>query len=341
MCSTATQTALYCGRVAHTRFKPVLHSFSYPLFFCFLDLSEVGKIFEGGRKSMLWPLNLLMSFREEDHLKNGEGLLCNTNDTHENSADSNTLPFRIRRLVSERTGGKCNPTADQKICLLTHLCYFGYCFNPVSFYYILKGNTMEEEDNIEAIVAEVSNTPWNEMKCYVLHPDSKDIEIVQDGRSRKILDDDNIKSINYVFKKRFHVSPFMEMDYIYDWTFWHLRESKIAVTANMVKLDEKDNANVSKDVKNGTKHFNAFFDINRSSFTPFSLCYQLVRWPVYCFIIQIWIHVEALKLFIKGVEFIPHPEGSETMVSSMIAAIMTPFFELKEYIASKRVDKSD
>lgn len=94
--------------------------------------------------------------------------------------------------------------SDQQILLLTHLSYYGYCFNPVSFYYILKkgassigsaGSTANadkgasskfSDENIEAIVAEVSNTPWNEMKCYVLHPDSEDMMQVKDGRSRKL-----------------------------------------------------------------------------------------------------------------------------------------------------------
>jgi DUF1365 family protein len=44
--------------------------------------------------------------------------------------------------------------------------YYGYCFNPVSLYFILKPNTNASnngsEDEVEAIVVEVSNTPWNE-----------------------------------------------------------------------------------------------------------------------------------------------------------------------------------
>ena len=69
------------------------------------------------------------------------------------------------------------------------------------------------------------------MKCYVLHPDSEDMMLVQDGRSRKLhvrtdwnagpvagdvsdaagVGDTEWKSINYIFKKKFHVSPFMGM----------------------------------------------------------------------------------------------------------------------------------
>ena len=335
-------TALYCGRVSHTRYQPVVHAFSYPLFFCLLDLSEVNMLFRTsiGKKgrAKLWPLNLLMTFRDEDHLKNGEGLAKDSDNDHDNDLSS-----RVRRLVSDRTKGKCKISQEQKIFILTHLCYYGYCFNPVSFYYILKGDqfndTIDDNDSIEAIVAEVSNTPWNEMKCYVLHPDSCDMKIVQEGRSRKVEDkpSEDWKSINYIFEKKFHVSPFMEMDYIYDWTFWQMRKEKIVASTTMIKLnrDKQENTN-----DNG-KSFNAFFDINRAPFNPFSLCYQLIKFPIYCFIIQIWIHYEALKLFVKGVEFIPHPEGSETRVSALIASIMEPFFVLKGKLESRRQTQCD
>lgn len=334
----STITALYCGRVSHTRFQPIIHSFSYPLFFCLVDLSEVKDLFYN-KWSKLWPLSFLMTFKDEDHLKNGEGLISSSDDENDNS-----LSRRIRRLVSERTNGKCNPTPEQKILILTHLSYFGYCFNPVSFYYILKENKLgacEEEESIEAIVAEVSNTPWNEMRCYVLHPDSCDIQLVKKGRSRKINENDEVnndwKSINYIFEKKFHVSPFMEMNYIYDWTFWQFKIDRIIVNTLMIKQHREE----TKETDLNGKSFSAFFDIRRSSFSPFSLCYQLLKFPVYCFIIQVWIHYEALKLFVKGVEFIPHPEGSETRASAIIGAIMEPFFGLKDWLSRKRENKDE
>jgi DUF1365 family protein len=236
---------------------------------------------------------------------------------------------------------------------LTHLSYFGYCFNPVSFYYILKkGNTPFQPENIEAIVAEVSNTPWNEMKCYVLHSDSMDMMQVKDGTRRKQVQGDDWKSINYIFKKQFHVSPFMDMDFIYDWTFWHLTD-RVVVSASMKKpihspgsetetdetskteeKEEATNSNANTNT-NTVKYFNAFFDIERKSFHPFRLCYQLIRFPVYCIIIQVWIHIEAFKLFFKGVQFIPHPDGAETGASRIIGYAMAPFFTVKDWIANR------
>lgn len=278
---------------------------------------------------------------------------------------------------------------------LDTLSYYGYCFNPVSFYYILKkgeGSTGSigsagsianadtcassnfSDENIEAIVAEVSNTPWNAMKCYVLHPDSEDMMQVKDGRSRKLAAEidwndvdagadvdnganDNIprerntdkereccdwKSINYIFKKQFHVSPFMDMDHTYDWTFWHLKGERVTVSATMkkvqtnAKMAENDRKqSQSQSAPSTIKYFNAFFDIRRASFDPLRLCYQLLRFPVYCFIIQIRIHVEAFKLFFKGVEFIPHPEGAETAASKFIGSAMAPFFAFQDWLANR------
>ena len=348
-------TCLYIGRVSHTRFKPVVHSFSYPLFFCCVDLKEVETLFQSSEKKVkimpkLWPLSLIMQFRSCDHLKNGEGIK-HWNDNgkgQEINVDKEDLKTRVCNLIEERTRGKYKPSSDQTILLLTHLSYYGYCFNPVSFYYVMKPSYLAATDKfdgsnqIEAIVAEVSNTPWNEMQCYVLHPDSIDITKVQPGLSKKITEIDSndlhqkqeqfmIESINYVFDKSFHVSPFMDMKHIYDWTFYSPTPI-ISKNSNTNKINSRIIANTSMRKKNA-QYFNAHFDISRSNFTPISLCYQLIRFPFYCMIIQLWIHIEAFQLFMKGVEFVPHPSGddSQNLISKTIAFFMMPLFALQDW----------
>ena len=71
---------------------------------------------------------------------------------------------------------------------------FGHCFNPVSFYYCFT-----PAEQLEAVVAEVTSTPWGERHAYVL-------ERTDDGR---VLDGS--------FAKRLHVSPFMGMEQSYLW----------------------------------------------------------------------------------------------------------------------------
>ena len=48
--------------------------------------------------------------------------------------------------------------------MLTHLRYFGIGFNPVTFYYCFDA----ADTRVEAIIAEITNTPWNERHAYVL-----------------------------------------------------------------------------------------------------------------------------------------------------------------------------
>lgn len=38
-------------------------------------------------------------------------------------------------------------------------------------------------------------------------------------------------------------------------------------------------------------------------------------------------------MLLKGVVFIPHPEGAETMVSKVIAKVMAPVFELIDWVS--------
>jgi len=254
-------------------------------------------------QDQLYPLSMIMSLRESDHYKNNEG-------------DDGSLAQRTINLVATKTNNKFKPNLDtHSVKLLTHLSYYGYCFNPVSFYYLQSKQTSK----IEAIVAEVSNTPWNEMQCYVLHKDSTDMKTVQPGRPKKILE-----GINYVFQKTFHVSPFMDMEHVYDWTFWefiHEKQDPLCVSTSMKKGDQL--------------WFNAYLEMLPRGLHPYTLAWQLISYPMFCLLIQLWIHYEAFFLFAKGVSYVPHPEGSETTASLIIGRMMVPFFAVKDWFDVK------
>jgi DUF1365 family protein len=95
----------------------------------------------------------------------------------------------------------------------THLTYFGYCFNPVSFYYVLaqgakKEKVLGKEAGIDFMVAEVANTPWNEQHSYLLHEDVTDVGVQRsDG------------AFAATWFKKFHVSPFMVSSYHFRVTY--------------------------------------------------------------------------------------------------------------------------
>ena len=80
--------------------------------------------------------------------------------------------------------------------LLANPRYFGVGFNPVSFYFLHDENGV----SVDAVIAEVTNTPWGERTTYVL-----------DGRSRE-----HDGAIRGRFDKRMHVSPFQPMDQAYE-----------------------------------------------------------------------------------------------------------------------------
>ena len=414
------------------RQRPKIHSFKYPLTFAVVDLDEATDLFgnhavigvkrqqfsttssgetdtltaDKYEKGKLWPLSTLMLLRDEDHLKNGEGLqevtyttsssiaACSstaTTTTAAAAAMNNTVSMRERviNLIYERTNGKLNLKQEQqqqqqrsrKILLVTHLMYFGYCFNPVSFFFILN----EQDDGIEAVVLEVSNTPWNEMSLYVLHPSSVDVTMSQiypsdspkslsakdsvttnnnnSIQNNNVSSSSEIKTYYYRCEKKFHVSPFMTMDHDYEWKF-QLEDDRIVAQVQMYRhdddddnnnndgsfnheedvvveekkdyADENDNSGVQSD-KKGILYFTAGFDIHRTvkpnslSF-PLQLSKIILRYPIYCFVIQIWIHYEALRLLLKGIQFIPHPEGSETGASKAIALVMRPVFAILDLI---------
>jgi len=367
-------TSLFQGKVFHTRHQPMIHSFSYPLFFSVIDLDEASHMFgkdnvypesqsvelQTSSKGTLWPLSTLMMLRDIDHMKNGEGLTNTTREDGDNSKVS--MRARITNILAERTNGKMdlhstnnNPSKRRRIVLVTHLMYYGYCFNPVSFFFIMKPNNknnnnktdkndIENEEEIEAIVVEVSNTPWNEMSIYVLYPDS--IDVVEyniyppkknDNNSKSsAVDRFNTSTYRYKWKKNFHVSPFMTMDHDYDWKF-QVSNNRIKVEANMIKQAVPANGGDSKE-KKGLLYFTAGFDIHRTiqptATYPLQLARIISRFPIYCFIIQVWIHYEAIRLLIKGVEFIPHPDGAETGASQAIAAVMRPVFAAKEWLCT-------
>jgi uncharacterized protein len=90
----------------------------------------------------------------------------------------------VLELVEERTGRR----PGGPVRLLSQPPRLGSGFNPVSFYFCY-----DAADRVEAVAAEVTNTPWGERHTYVLA-----------GRTG-------------VVKKRLHVSPFLGMDGEYAW----------------------------------------------------------------------------------------------------------------------------
>jgi DUF1365 family protein len=249
-------SCIYQGRVRHRRFVPRRHEFSYRLFLMYLDLDELDELFNrywcwsSRRPAIAW-------FNRDDHLGDRQ------------------IPLKqsVGDLVWEITGRR--PRGP--IRLLTHLRYFGYGFNPVSFYYCFDPSG----EQLETIVAEVNNTPWGEQYCYVL---ASDRDIGAGSHKR------------YKPTKQFHVSPFMPMDIDYDWRFSQPADRLHVHMANH---------------RQGQKIFDATLQLGRKPISSLSLSSALIRFPLITVKVVFGIYTQALLLWLKSAPFYPHPRNDE------------------------------
>jgi DUF1365 family protein len=183
------------------------------------------------------------------------------------------LDESIRALVEDRTGER--PAGP--IRLLTHLRYLGHCFNPVSFYYCFA----RDGRTLETVVAEVDNTPWNERHMYVL-PERDNLG--------------HATSKRYELRKAFHVSPFFEMDLDYRWRFGTPPE---AVGKRLwVRMES---------FRKSDKVFDATLAVERRPLSGPELARSLVRRPAMTMQVLSAIYGQALRLFLRGAPFHPHP----------------------------------
>jgi len=226
----------------------VAHAFRYRLFMLYLDLAELPRVFAG---RWLWSATrpALARFRRADYL----------GDARE------PLDESVRRLVASRTGRRL----QGPIRLLTHPRYFGYGFNPVSFYYCFAG----DGETVETIVAEVRNTPWGERHCYVLDAGGAPAE-------------------RFTTDKALHVSPFMPMDVSYDWAF-SAPTRRLGVAMSLMQ--------------DGRRLFSAALDLRRRELTRWRLAHVLVVYPVMTLKVIAGIYWQALLLKLRGCRTYTNP----------------------------------
>ena len=151
-----------------------------------------------------------------------------------------------------------------KVRLLCYPRILGYVFNPLSVFYVYNKN-----ENLISVLYEVKNT-FGEQHTYIFK--------VNNGQL-----------LQHNCSKKFHVSPFIEMNC--DYFFKILKPSeKISVIINQYQLNEKI--------------LYASQDGIRVAFTSSELIKSYLKHPLMTFKIISAIHFEAFKLWVKGINFV-------------------------------------
>jgi DUF1365 family protein len=238
-----TASAIYEGVVAHRRSEPREHAFSYPVTMMYLDLGELPELFDG---HPLWSARrpALGWFRRSDY--HGDPAL--------------PLDEAIGRLVAERTGYR----PEGPVRVLTMARCFGHCFNPVSFYYCFDRGG----EQVQAVIAEVTNTPWGERHAYVS------------------------RELTSRHAKELHVSPFYTLDYEYE----------LRMSAPGESLDVSIGSE-----RGGHQEFKATLALERRPLNRRSLTRLLLGGAPMSMKVSAAIYAQAVRLRLKGIPVQPHP----------------------------------
>lgn len=247
------QSAVMTGRVRHRRYLPKTHSFGYRQWMIWQDLDDIPtELEQPGIATRIRRAGLCL--RRQDYLQPHQA----------------PMSTAIRDYVEAQTGER--PAG--KVFFLGHPRQWGYCFNPVVFYFCCGA-----DDRPRAIVAEINNTPWDERHRYLMPVTGLD----EGGRTHKFL-----------FPKAFHVSPFMPMDLNYEWSFTFYR-SGIGIFMALHRA--------------GKRVFDASLGLRTQ---PVRTLGQMPwRHPLQCQRVSFGIYWQALLLRLKRLRVFDHPERSE------------------------------
>lgn len=242
--------AIYTGTVGHRRFGPAAREFTPSLFLAYLDVDALpGSLDAIPAWSARRPAPV--HFRRQDFFDGGP----------------QPLGDAVRDLVQERLGWR--PRGP--VTLLAHLRTLGWLFNPLSVYYCWAPG----DDDLDAIVLEVTNTPWGERHWYVF-----------DARGGVV---------TATTQKAMYVSPFlpMNLDYQITWTDPGA-ELRLRIEAE----------------RGGVKVFEADMVLTRAALDRTHGLTALLRYPLMTLRVSAAIYREALRLLARRFRVYRHTAES-------------------------------
>ncbi|MEX2475593.1 DUF1365 domain-containing protein [Marinobacter sp.] len=252
------------GSIRHRRKSPVGHQFRYRTGMLALELTEWDQVTTISPFFSRERFNWLSLYRKDYF-----------------SPDSPDLLAAVREQAERATGW----LPDGPVELITHPRYLGYVFNPVSFYFCYRAGDRPENGAVpRVILAQITNTPWHERHLYCL--ESHGDAATSDGWHTE----------RFGFQKRFHVSPFNDMDQHYQWAF-SFRGPQLRIHMNVLEA--------------GRKQFDATLVVQRTPLTRKQLHRTLTRFPLEAFKVAAGIYWHAVKLKFKGAPVYTHPDKRE------------------------------
>jgi DUF1365 family protein len=180
-------------------------------------------------------------------------------------------PGSLRQKLEAAAAAEGIALPEGRILLLAQPRYLGYGFNPISLFLC-----QDRNGQLVHVAAEVHST-FGERHLYWLNAAN------QDARGF------------FHAPKQLHVSPFLSMDYEYRFGLAAEREQ---LTLHIDNLQA------------GQRHFDATMTLRWQPWTAPAVRGALLAFPLASLQVIGAIHWEALKLYCKGVPFIPHPEKS-------------------------------
>lgn len=248
------QSNIYVGNITHRRFSPKKHSFNYRLYMLALDCDDIEKAQEINKGAGIFGFSWFhpLRFVEKDYLR----------------SEPNGLTQRIKDKVMTLKGHD----DIHRVVMLVQVRCFGIYFSPANFYFCY-----DQHNTCTQMLAEVSNTPWNERHYYLI---------------------DLLSEKDKVNKKVFQVSPFMDLDMSY---FWQVKPPNEHNKKLMVNIE---NRRVNAISGESEKLFDANLSMNRKPLNQNNLLRVWCQLPAMTINVVLGIYWQALRIFVKRIPFI-------------------------------------